>query len=97
MALTKCRNCGGPHRSDSYKCLARPTRSGPPTREQLKVFRKAGDREYQAIVRAKVAEDRAAEIQESVETPHVDQTQSTEDERILASPVEVSTDDAMRL
>ncbi|POS83693.1 hypothetical protein EPUL_005062, partial [Erysiphe pulchra] len=62
-ALTKCRNCGGPHRSDSYRCLARPTRSGNPTKEQLKVYRKAGDREYQAVVRA-VAEESIAAIAE---------------------------------
>ncbi|POS82724.1 hypothetical protein EPUL_006204 [Erysiphe pulchra] len=36
MAATKCRNCGGPHGADSRRCLARPTRSGPPTKEQMK-------------------------------------------------------------
>lgn len=30
MAATKCRNYGGPHRSDSRRCLARPTRLGAP-------------------------------------------------------------------
>lgn len=34
-AYTKCRNCGGPYCSDSRSCLARPTRSGPVTKEQL--------------------------------------------------------------
>ncbi|RKF59116.1 putative eka-like protein [Golovinomyces cichoracearum] len=33
-ALTRCRNCGGPHRSDNRICLARPTRSGPINKEQ---------------------------------------------------------------
>ncbi|KHJ35757.1 putative eka-like protein [Erysiphe necator] len=97
MALTKFRNCEGPHRSDTYKYLARPTHSGPLTKKQLKVFRKAGDREYQAIFRAKLAEDRADEIKERVETPHIDQTESTKIERMLASPVVVSTEDAIRL
>ncbi|POS82198.1 hypothetical protein EPUL_004820, partial [Erysiphe pulchra] len=57
MAATKCRNCGGPHRSDSRRCLARPTRSGAPTKEQMKIYRQAGDREYQAVLRAKAAEE----------------------------------------
>ncbi|KHJ35345.1 putative eka-like protein [Erysiphe necator] len=33
MAATKCRNYGGPHRDDSRRCLARPTRSGAPAEE----------------------------------------------------------------
>ncbi|POS82947.1 hypothetical protein EPUL_005522, partial [Erysiphe pulchra] len=41
MAATKCRNCGGPHRSDSRRCLARPTQSGVPTKEQMKTYRQA--------------------------------------------------------
>ncbi|KHJ30457.1 putative eka-like protein [Erysiphe necator] len=57
MAVTKCRNCGGPHRSDSRICLARPTRSGAPTKEQMKAFGQAGEREFQAVLRAKVAEE----------------------------------------
>ncbi|KHJ30373.1 putative eka-like protein [Erysiphe necator] len=60
MAVTKCRNCGGPHRSDSRRCLARPTRSGAPTKEQLKIYRQAGDREYQAVLMARAAEEKAA-------------------------------------
>ncbi|POS82289.1 hypothetical protein EPUL_005800 [Erysiphe pulchra] len=70
-ALTKCRNFGGPHRSDSHRCLARPTRYGNPTKDQLKVYRNAGDREYQAVVRAIAAESKAAideEIVGSIET-----------------------------
>ncbi|KHJ30786.1 putative eka-like protein [Erysiphe necator] len=60
MAVTKCRNCGGPHRSDSRRCLARPTRSGAPTKEQLKTYRQAGERELQALLRAKATEESAA-------------------------------------
>ncbi|CCU83035.1 putative effector related to avrK1 and avra10 (EKA) [Blumeria hordei DH14] len=33
-ALTKCRNCGGPHRSDSRDCKVRPGKSGPVARAQ---------------------------------------------------------------
>ncbi|POS85077.1 hypothetical protein EPUL_003412 [Erysiphe pulchra] len=56
MATTKCRNCGGPHRSDIRRCLVRPTRSGAPTKEQIKTYRQAGERHYQAILRAKATE-----------------------------------------
>ncbi|KAI0994015.1 hypothetical protein K3495_g14168 [Podosphaera aphanis] len=59
-ALNKCRNCGGPHRSDSGKCLVRLNRLGAPTKEQLLVYRRAGEREYNAAARAKAAEDRTA-------------------------------------
>ncbi|KHJ30762.1 putative eka-like protein [Erysiphe necator] len=63
IAATQCRNCGGPHRSDSRKCLARPTRHGAQTKEQLKVYRQAGDREYQAAVRARAALEKAPEME----------------------------------
>ncbi|KHJ35064.1 putative eka-like protein [Erysiphe necator] len=59
MAATKCRNCGGPHRSDSRRCLARPTRLGAPRKEQMKTFWQVGEREYQAVLRAKAAEESA--------------------------------------
>ncbi|POS85814.1 hypothetical protein EPUL_001067 [Erysiphe pulchra] len=49
MAATICRNCGGPHRADSRRCLARPNRSGVPTKEQMKTYRQMGEREYQAV------------------------------------------------
>ncbi|KHJ31670.1 putative eka-like protein [Erysiphe necator] len=65
-ALTKCKNCGGPHRSDSHKCLARPTRSGGPTKEQLKTFRTVGEREYQAVARAKAAEQKALASEDNI-------------------------------
>ncbi|CCU82299.1 putative effector protein [Blumeria hordei DH14] len=52
-ALTRCRNCGGPHRSDSRACLARPNKSGPIQQgEFAKVarFRAAGKRAEEAIM-----------------------------------------------
>ncbi|POS86946.1 hypothetical protein EPUL_001358 [Erysiphe pulchra] len=39
-----------PHRSDSRICLARPTRSGAPTKEQIKTYRQAGEREHQTVL-----------------------------------------------
>lgn len=99
MAATKCRNCGGPHRSDSRRCLARPTRSGAPTKEQLKIYRQAGEREYQAVLRARAAEETAA----TVESANIDLTSSQisesneSTENLQASPVEILTGDAMRL
>lgn len=98
-AATKCRNCGGPHRSDSRRCLARPTRSGAPTKEQMKIYRQAGDREYQAVLRARAAEEIAA----TVESMNIDLTNSplpeadNNTDNTQASPVEDSTVDARRL
>ncbi|KHJ34013.1 putative eka-like protein [Erysiphe necator] len=94
MAATKCRNCGGPHRSDSHRCLARPTRTSKPTKEQLKVYRKAGDREYQAVVRANAAEARAlsAEQTDQVnETPDSSQIPEANAEDSNIAPVTTST------
>ncbi|KHJ33802.1 putative eka-like protein [Erysiphe necator] len=97
MAATKCRNCGGPHRSDSRRCLARPTRLGAPTKEQMKTFRQVGEREYQAVLRAKVAEESA----NSAENINIDLTCSQDPEvdgdikNIPASPIENSTGDAI--
>ncbi|KHJ33884.1 putative eka-like protein [Erysiphe necator] len=99
MAATKCRNCEGPHRSDSHRCLARPTCSGIPTKQQLKTFRQVGEREYQAVLRAKAAEESAA----STEKINIDLTSSQETEidcntdNIQASPIENSTGGALRL
>ncbi|KHJ32658.1 putative eka-like protein [Erysiphe necator] len=92
-------NCGGPHRSDSRRCLARPTRSGAPTKEQLKTYRQAGEREYQAIIRAKAAEELAA----SAKINNIEITSSQDSEvdnnidNIPASPADISTGDAIRL
>lgn len=90
MAMTKCRNRGGPYRSDSRKCLARPTRSGFPTKEQLQSYREVGDREYQAVVRAKAA---AAE-NELTSLNNTANLESTSN-KTPVSFVEAPTDDAM--
>ncbi|KAI0992433.1 hypothetical protein K3495_g15752, partial [Podosphaera aphanis] len=82
-ALTKCRNCGGPHRSDSKKCLARPNRLGAPTKEQLLVYCRAGEREYNAAARAKAAEDRAARAESIAAT-----RQGSEEVNIVPEVVE---------
>ena len=58
-APIKCRNCGGPHRSDSRNYLARPTRAGAPSKLQLQTIRNAGQRESTAIKRAKAAVEKA--------------------------------------
>ena len=99
MAATKCRNCGGPHSSDSQRCLARPTRSGAPTKEQLKIYCQEGEREYQAIIRAKAAEELVASA--TISNIEITSSQASEVdnniENIPASSVENSTSDALRL
>ncbi|KHJ32655.1 putative eka-like protein [Erysiphe necator] len=70
-APTKCRNCGGPQRSDSRNCLARPSRSGPVTKDQLKTIRQMGQREYHAEARAKAAIIRAEAAAINEETPSI--------------------------
>ena len=97
QALTRCRNCGGPHRSDSHRCLARPTRSGSPTKEQLKIYRQAGDREYQAVIRAKAAEARAATAEQAANVAYSSQTLEAVANETQGSPADTSTDDSMRL
>lgn len=99
MAATKCRNCGGPHRSDSRRCLARPTGLVAPTKEQVKTFRQVREREYQAVLRAINTEESA----HSAENIKFDLTCSQDLEadgdidNIPASPIENLTGDAMRL
>ncbi|KHJ34094.1 putative eka-like protein [Erysiphe necator] len=88
MAVTKCRNCGGLHRSDSRRCLARPTRSGAPTKEQLKTYRQAGEREFHALLRAKVAEEFVATAEstnDNVLSSQVTQPQSNIDNSLAPS------------
>ncbi|KHJ34876.1 putative eka-like protein [Erysiphe necator] len=99
IATTKCRNCGGPHRSDSRRCLARPTRSGAPTKEQMKAFRQAGEREFQAVLRAKAAEDSATSAEDLNIGKIISQTTEvdTNINIIPASPVVNSTCDAVHL
>ncbi|KHJ33976.1 putative eka-like protein [Erysiphe necator] len=99
MATTKCRNCGGPHRSDSRRCLVRPTRSGAPTKEQMKTYRQAGERKYQAILRSKAAEESAAPV-DNLNADLANSQVSEVDvdiDNIPASCVENSTAGAMRL
>lgn len=99
MAATKCRNYGGPHRADSRRCLARPTRSGAPSKEQMKAYRQAGEREYQAVQRARAA----VEVADSIECIEIDasRSQMTENsgsiDQIQATLVESSTGVAPRL
>ncbi|KHJ30752.1 putative eka-like protein [Erysiphe necator] len=99
MATTKWRYCGGPHRSDSRRCLARPTRSGAPTKEQMKTYRQAGEREYQAILRAKAAEESAAPV-DNLNADLANRQVSEVDvniDNIPATSVENLTGGAMRL
>ena len=99
MAANKCTNFGGPHRSDSRKCLAMPTRSGAPTKQQLKTYRQAGEREYQALLRAKAAEESAAtaeSINDNAISSQISEPGSNIDNS-LAPSVGNPTDDAMRL
>lgn len=93
---TKCKNCGGAHRSDSHNCPTRPTRAGSPTKEQMKVFRQIGEREYQAVVRAKKAEASAAAAEKANETIAEKTSENTAME-VEASLVEGSTGGAQRL
>ncbi|KAI1005065.1 hypothetical protein K3495_g3157 [Podosphaera aphanis] len=99
MAATKCRNCGGLHRSESRKCLARPTRTGAPTKQQMKTYRQVGEREYQAVLRSKAAEEAAAAAENSKSDLTNSQSSEVDIEidNIPASPVVISTGDTMRL
>ncbi|KAI1005294.1 hypothetical protein K3495_g2928 [Podosphaera aphanis] len=58
-APTRCRNSGGPHRSESRNCQARPEWTGPLTKEQLTTIRQHAQREYAAVARVKAAAERA--------------------------------------
>ncbi|KHJ34066.1 putative eka-like protein [Erysiphe necator] len=88
IAATKCRNCGGPHRSDSHRCLARPTRTSKPEKEQLKVYRKAGD---QASTLNAEQTDQVNETPDSSQIPEA----NAEDSNI--APVTTSTGVEMAL
>ncbi|POS85461.1 hypothetical protein EPUL_002699 [Erysiphe pulchra] len=96
LAFTKCKNCGGPHRSNSHKCLARSFRYGGPTKEQLKSFRVIGKHEYQAVARAKAAEQRAIAVTESIV---ISSSQSSEPSSsdIQQTPIEAPLGEQMRL
>ena len=93
-ASTRCKTCRGPHRSDSRKFLARPNRLGAPSKEQLKTYRQAGEREFQAVARAKAIEACAEATQISAEISGNSRTEIIE---VAASSVETSADDTRRL
>ncbi|POS87151.1 hypothetical protein EPUL_001256 [Erysiphe pulchra] len=99
-AITKCKNCGGPHRSDSHKCLARPTRFGKQTKEQLNTYRRAGDQEYLAVVRANAAEARATiaeNLEGANETPSSSQDIIISVENTNEIPVQTQAGEEMRV
>ena len=54
-ALTRRRNCGGPHRSDSRHRQARPRKDGPVTKEQLAAIRRVEQERYADFARVKAA------------------------------------------
>ena len=60
-ALTKCRNCGGPHRSDSWDCQVRFRKSGPVTKEQLAWIRHLEQGKFAEAARARAAAKKAEE------------------------------------
>lgn len=78
-APTKCRNGGGPHRSESRNCLARPSLTGPGTKEQLEVIRQMIQREYHAVARAKAATLRSEVAVAAVESTKIEQTPQESD------------------
>ncbi|KHJ32808.1 putative eka-like protein [Erysiphe necator] len=65
-----------------------------PTKVQIKIFRQAGDREYQAIVPAKIAEERAATIESDMGIATNSHSETTVTENSQALSVESSTEDA---
>ncbi|KHJ32790.1 putative eka-like protein [Erysiphe necator] len=95
MAATKCRNFEGPHRSDSRRCLARPTRFGAPTKEQLKIYRQLREREFQVEARAREAELKAAGTKEPTSVEPMNLVDNNACQEIDVSPVEAPTGDAM--
>ncbi|KHJ30290.1 putative eka-like protein [Erysiphe necator] len=99
MAATKRRNCGGPHPADSRRRLVRPTRSGAHSKEQMKTYRQMGEREYQAVQRARFAEEKAT-IVERIETDPLSSQTSEESltcENFQAALIENPTAVASRL
>lgn len=99
MAPSKCRSCGGPHRQGSRRCLSRLTRVEVPTKEQLRTFRKAGEREFQALKQAKKAEIKATTAEKSsqntINVQNSDLDNSSQE--IQAPPVEVASGAAKHL
>ena len=60
-ALTKCRNCGGPHRSDSRNFQVRPRKYGPVTKKQLAWIRHLEQGKFTKVARARAAAKKAEE------------------------------------
>ena len=60
-ALTKCRNCCRPHRSNFRDCLARPSKNGPVTKEQLACILQVEQGMFAKVARARAAARRAEE------------------------------------
>ena len=60
-ALTKCHNCGGPHRSDSRASQVRPKKSGSVTKEQLAWIRQIEQGEFSKVAGARAAAKKAEE------------------------------------
>ncbi|KAI1005751.1 hypothetical protein K3495_g2461 [Podosphaera aphanis] len=70
---------------------------GSPTKEQLKIYCQAGDREDQAVIQAKAAEARAATAEEAVNVAYSSQSWEAVVNETQGSPAGTSTDDSMRL
>ncbi|POS83661.1 hypothetical protein EPUL_003788 [Erysiphe pulchra] len=96
-AITECKaptrrcNCGGPHKSDSTNCFTRPSRSGPVRKDQIKIIRQMGQREYHAKVRTEAAVMRAEAAAVAAELlPTIDQN----NDQVIISTNEVSMSEA---
>ncbi|KHJ35089.1 putative eka-like protein [Erysiphe necator] len=87
------------YRSDSRICFARPTCSDAPTKEQLKIHCQAGEREYQAVIRAKAAEEIAASANANNTELVCSQASEVDNDinNITASSVDLTTVRAMRI
>ncbi|KHJ30087.1 putative eka-like protein [Erysiphe necator] len=96
MTATKCRYCGGPYQPESRRCLACSTRAAALTKEQLKTYRQAGEREYQVVSRATTTDEPSATVEKNNKGLTSSQDSDNTD-NIPASPIEISTGDAMRL
>ncbi|POS82234.1 hypothetical protein EPUL_005775, partial [Erysiphe pulchra] len=78
----------------------KPTRFGKPTKEQLNAYLRAGDREYQAVVRANAAEARATiaeNLEGANETPSSIQDTIISVENTNETPAQTQAGEEMRL
>ena len=60
-ASSRCRNCGGPHRSFSRDCQARPNKLGPVEKKLLEAIHRSEHLLYAKTALAKVAAKREEE------------------------------------